>query len=163
MPWDAGLSSSPADARETLGFVLAEPDATIRAVRGYPARFLLSFASDGADYLREGSAYGHEQGALPMMPRTVLIILGLGILTTVTGCAVDASPSPSAMTPARVYTHDVTYQGQPYGGGINYEKKMDEEEQHYRRQRSAQEQAQERAHQQWEQERERQRDPRWER
>jgi hypothetical protein len=96
-----------------------------------------------------------------MIPRPVLIILGLGILTTVTGCAVDSSPS--ALTPPRAYTHDATYQGQPYGGGIDYEKKMDEEEQHYRRQRSAQEQAQERAYQQWEQERERQRDPRWER
>ncbi len=96
-----------------------------------------------------------------MIPRTVLIILGLGILTTVTGCAVDASPS--AMTPSKVYTHDAIYQGQPYGGGIDYETKMDEEEQQYRRQRSAQEQAQERAYQQWQQERERQRDPRWER
>ena len=98
-----------------------------------------------------------------MVPRTVLIILGLGILTTVTGCAVDSSLSPSAMTPSRVYTYDATYQGQSYGRGIDYEKKMDEEEQHYRRQRSAQEQAQERAYQQWEQERERLRDPRWER
>jgi hypothetical protein len=53
-----------------------------------------------------------------------------------------------------VYTYDAAYQGQPYGRGIDYEKKMDEEEQHYRRQRSAQEQAQERAYQQWEQERE---------
>ena len=96
-----------------------------------------------------------------MIPRTVLIILGLGILTTVTGCAVDSSPS--AMTPSKVYTHDAIYQGQPYGGGIDYETKMDEEEQQYRRQRSAQEQAQERAYQQWQQERERQRDPRWER
>jgi hypothetical protein len=34
-----------------------------------------------------------------MVPRTVLIILGLGILLTITGCAVDSSPSPSAMTP----------------------------------------------------------------
>jgi hypothetical protein len=62
-----------------------------------------------------------------------------------------------------VNTHDATYQEQPYGGGIDYEKKMDAEEQQYRTQRSAQEQAQERAHQQWEQEREQQRDPRWER
>ena len=96
-----------------------------------------------------------------MVPRTVLSILGLGILTTVTGYAVDSSHSPSALTPSMVYTHDATYQGQPYGGGIDYEKKMDEEEQHYRRQRSAQEQAQERAYQQWEKERER--EPRWER
>ena len=96
-----------------------------------------------------------------MIPRMVLIILGLGILTTVTGCAVDSSSS--AMTPSKVYAHDAISQGQPYGGGIDYEKKMDEEEQQYRRQRSAQEQAQERAYQQWQQERERQRDPRWER
>jgi hypothetical protein len=122
---------------------------------------LLSFTSDGAGYLRGGSAYSHEQGVAPMIPRTVLIILGLGILTTVTGCAVDASPS--AMTPSKVDTHDTISQGQPYGGGIDYEKKLDEEEQQYRRQRSAQEQAQERAYQQWQQERERQRDPRWER
>jgi hypothetical protein len=92
-----------------------------------------------------------------MVPRTALIILGLGILMTITGCAVDSSPS--ALTPPRVYTHDATYQGQPYEGGINYKKKMDEEEQQYCRQRSAQEQAQERAYQ----ERERERDPRWER
>jgi hypothetical protein len=98
-----------------------------------------------------------------MVPRTVLIILGLGILLTITGCAVDSSPSPSAMTPPRVYTHDATYQGQPYVRGIDYEKKMDEEEQQDCRQRSAQEQAQERAYQQWEKERERERDPRWER
>ena len=98
-----------------------------------------------------------------MVLRTVLIILGLGILTTVTGCAVDASPSPAALTSSRVSIYDATYQGQPYGGGIDYEKKIDEEEQHYRRQRDAQEQAQERAYQQWEQERERQQDPRWER
>jgi hypothetical protein len=161
MSWDSVLSRSPSAARETLRFVLAESDATIYSARGYPARFLPSFTSDGAGYLRE--AYGREQGAPLMVPRTVLIILGLGILTTVTGCAVDSSPSPFAMTPSRAYTHDTTYQGQPYGGGIDYEKKMDEEEQHYRRQRSAQEQAQERAYQQWEQEWERQRDPRWER
>ena len=67
------------------------------------------------------------------------------------------------MTPPRVYTYDAIYQGQPYGREIDYEKKMGEEEQHYRRQRNAQEQSQERAYQQWEQERERQRDPRWER
>ena len=96
-----------------------------------------------------------------MIPRTVLIILGLGILTTVTGCAVDASPS--AMTPSKVYTHDAIYQGQPYGGGIDYETKMDEEEQQYRIQRSEQERAQERRQQEWEQERERRQDPRWER
>ena len=67
------------------------------------------------------------------------------------------------MAPPRGYTHDATYQGQPYGGGIDYEKKMDKAEQQYRRQRRAQEREQEQAHQQWEQERERQRDPRWER
>ncbi len=41
-----------------------------------------------------------------MIPRTVLIILGLGILTTVTGCAVDSSPS--AMTPPR-WTHTMRF------------------------------------------------------
>jgi hypothetical protein len=43
-----------------------------------------------------------------------------------------------------------------------YEQKMDEEEQHYRQQRGAQECAQEQRYQQWEQERARERDPRYE-
>ncbi len=98
-----------------------------------------------------------------MVPRTVLIIVGLGILTTVTGCAVAPSPSPSALTPPRVYTHDATSQGQSYRGGSHYEKKMDEEEREYRSKRSAQEREQELKYQQWEQEREHERDPRWER
>ena len=43
-----------------------------------------------------------------------------------------------------------------------YERKMDEEELEYRRQRSAKEREQELQHQQWEQERARERDPRYE-
>ena len=96
-----------------------------------------------------------------MVPRLILILLCLWLLSMVPGCASD--PSPSVMTPLRVYTHDATYPGQPYEHEINYEKKIDAEEQQYRNQRRAQEQAQERAYQQWEQERERDRDPRWER
>ena len=72
---------------------------------------------------------------------------------TITGCAVDSSPSPSAMTPQGVHTRG-DLSGPTYERGINYKKKMDAEEQHYRSQRSAQGQAQEQ---------EREQDPRWER
>jgi hypothetical protein len=46
-----------------------------------------------------------------------------------------------------MYAHHATYLGQPYKPGIDYEQKMDEEEQQYRNQRNAQKQAQERAYQ----------------
>ena len=95
-----------------------------------------------------------------MVPRLILIFLCLWLLSMVTGWAVDPSPSPSAMTPSRMYTHNAIYPGQPYEHGIDCETKMAEEEQQYRNQRSAQEQAQARAYQQWEQERERGREPR---
>jgi hypothetical protein len=46
-----------------------------------------------------------------------------------------------------MYAHHAAYLGQPYEHGIDYEQKMDEEEQQYHNQRNAQEQAQERAYQ----------------
>jgi hypothetical protein len=85
-----------------------------------------------------------------MMLRQVVIILGVRILTTVTGCAV--SPSQYETPPYGMYGYYGAYQGQSYGGGIDYEQKMDEEERE-----------QELKYQQWEQERARERDPRWER
>ena len=39
-----------------------------------------------------------------MVPRLILIFLCLWLLSTVPGWAVDPSPSPSAMTPPRIYT-----------------------------------------------------------
>jgi hypothetical protein len=158
--------------RETLGFVWSDHSATRPLytpwrVLNYrclaPARFLLNFISDGAGYRREERAYCRELRSMNVVPRLILIFLCLWLLSTVTRWAVDPSPSPSAMTPSRMYTHNTTYPGQLYEHGIDYEKKIDEEEQQYRNQRSAQEQAQARAYQQWEQERERGREPRWER
>ena len=96
-----------------------------------------------------------------MVPRPVWFILGLGILTTITGCVV--SPARYETPPPGIYGHYGAYQGAPYEPRIDYEKKMDEEERTYRQQRSAQEREQELKYQQWEQERERARDPRWER
>jgi hypothetical protein len=58
-------------------------------------------------------------------------------------------------------TSDI-YQPSPYEGSIDYERKMDEEERHYRQWRSAQEQEKEQRYQKWQQERERERDPRYE-
>jgi hypothetical protein len=55
-----------------------------------------------------------------------------------------------------------TYQPSPSEGSRDYERKMDEEELEYRRQRSTQEREQELKYQQWEQERARAQDPRYE-
>ena len=96
-----------------------------------------------------------------MVRRPVWIFLGLGMLTMLTGCAVD--PVRHETSPPGVYSHYGAYSEAPYAPGIDYEKKMDEEERAYRQQRNAQEREQELKYQQWEQERERARDPRWER
>ena len=72
-----------------------------------------------------------------MVPRICMIFLGLGILSMVAGCAVD--PAPYSISPYEGYRQHETSQGHQYGGGIDYERKMDEEERQYRRQRSAQE------------------------
>jgi hypothetical protein len=65
--------------------------------------------------------------------------------------------SPTVLASVLLYA---TYPGQPYEHGIDCEKKMDEDEQQYHNQRSAQEQEQARAYQQWEQERARGQGPR---
>jgi hypothetical protein len=125
------------------------------------------------------------RGRPPMGTRILLMLLCLGILSTVSGCSVappsvtpppaapstvapPSTPAPSDGPPSVApppYIHPPyttgnrrsdTYQPSPY------EQKMDEEEQQYRQQRSTQERAQERAYQQWQQERERERDPHYE-
>ena len=112
-----------------------------------------------------------------MVSRLRVICLSLGILSTVMGCAAtpppmaplratlapaapaavapSATPAPADLPPAGDPLPSVpppsvmgtsrpdTYQSSPY------ERKMDEEERNYRRQRSAQEQAQEQRYQQW--------------
>jgi hypothetical protein len=92
-----------------------------------------------------------------MVIRIILIFLCLGILSTVSGCYVDPSPSPYGnLVPYWVAgPHEASQ-------GPDYEREIDKEVEQYRRRRSAQEREQERAHQQWEQERARERDPRWE-
>jgi hypothetical protein len=119
-----------------------------------------------------------------------LLRLGLGILSTVMGCAATPLPmaplratlaptAPAAIAPpvppppANVPPAVVPlpYRHPPYATGTSmpdvyqpspYERKMDEEERDYRRRRSAQEQEQEQRYQQWQQERARERDPRYE-
>jgi hypothetical protein len=95
-----------------------------------------------------------------MVARLSVIVLCLGILSTVTGCAGD--PSPYEFYP---YGNRALYgvYGQPETSQEqNYERQIDKEVEQYRQRRRVQEQAQEQAHQQWEQERARERDPRWE-
>lgn len=96
-----------------------------------------------------------------MVSHLMVIFLCLGILSILTGCAVDPYPYRSFASYAVIPQHG-TYQGPPHQSSINYERRMDEEELAYRRHRSAQERAQELKYQQWEQERARERDPRWE-
>ena len=94
-----------------------------------------------------------------MVIRRVLLCLWLGILSTVTGCYVD--PSPSDHFPySSVDMDPKTYHEPSDGPGIDYERQMDEQEQQYRRQRSLQERAPEPAYREWEREQERVRDPR---
>ena len=99
--------------------------------------------------------YDRSEGALTMVPRLVLLVLCLGILSTVNGCSVDSPPLYGTRPSYGIY--------RPQESGTDYEKKMDEEEQHYRNQRREQERAQEQWLQQWEEERQRRIDPRWER
>lgn len=68
-----------------------------------------------------------------MITRMLLILVALGVLSTVNGCYVD--PSPYDSQPA--YGSYGTYQGQPYREG----RSMTEEERQYRRERRAQERA----------------------
>ena len=126
-----------------------------------------------------------------MVSRLRMICFGLGILSTVIGCAVappptvappsltsspslpsviapPATPPPLAVPPIVTpppYIHPPSTRGNwepdTYQSSP-YEQKMDEEELEYRRRRSAQEQEQEQRYQQWEQERARERDPRYE-
>ena len=95
-----------------------------------------------------------------MVIRRVWLCLWLGILSTVTGCYVD--PSPSDHFPySGVDMHPPgTYQEPSGGHGVDYERQMDEQEQQYRRQRRLQEGVPEPAYREWEREQERVRDPR---
>jgi len=99
-----------------------------------------------------------------MVTRLGLICLCLGILSTVNGCYVDPSPSDNLPYYGAAYSgvdmHPETSQGHSDGQGRDYERQMDEQEQHYRRQRSLQERAPEPAYREWEREQERVRDPR---
>jgi hypothetical protein len=125
-----------------------------------------------------------------MVSRLRLLCLGLGLLSTVTACAVTsppmaplratlapatpaavappAPPPPADVPPAVVplpYRHPPSATGTRESDTYQpspYERKMDEEERDYRRRRSAQEQEQEQRYQQWQQEREREWEPRYE-
>lgn len=89
------------------------------------------------------------------MTHILLILLSLGILSTVNGCYFD--PSPYDNRPSYGEYGAGTYQGQPYREG----RSMHDEERQYWRQRRAQEREQERAYQQQEQARERDPRPYW--
>jgi hypothetical protein len=124
-----------------------------------------------------------------MVSRLRLLCLGLGILSTVMGCAAPppmaplratlapvaptavappVTPPPSDVPPAVAplpYRHPPSApasKGSDVYQSSPYERKMDAEERDYRRRRSAQEQEQEQRYQQWQQERARERDPRYE-
>jgi hypothetical protein len=124
-----------------------------------------------------------------MVSRLRILCLGVGILSTVMGCAATPPPmaplratlapaAPSAVAPPAPSPADLPpavaplpYRHPPYATGTKgsdtyqpspYERKLDEEERDYRRRRSAQEQEQEQRYQQWQQERARERDPRYE-
>jgi hypothetical protein len=87
-----------------------------------------------------------------MLIRLIVFFLAVGILSTVPGCAGAPSPSPDGKRPSCGVTSLYEIPPGPQDErGIDYERKLDAEEQQYRRQRSIQEQ--ERAYQQWEQER----------
>ena len=142
------------------------------------------------DKTMDAVEYHIEEGIQPMVSRVRIMCLGLGLLSTVMGCAAtppppvapplatlpSAAPSagappappPAALPPTVAPLPDVPH---PYTTGTSrpdvyqpspYERKMDEEELDYRRRRSAQEQEQEQRYQQWQQERARERDPRYE-
>ncbi len=132
-----------------------------------PARFLQDFnilykpVTDGAGHLRYscqvkgiGIRRGNPQGAL-MVTHILVILLSLGVLSTVNGCYFD--PSLYDSRPSYDESGVGPYQGQPYREG----RSMNEEERQYRRQRRAQELEQERAYQQQEQERQRDARPDW--
>ena len=99
-----------------------------------------------------------------MVTRLGFICLCLGILSTVNGCYADPSPSDNLPYYGAAYSgvdmHPETSQGHSDGQGIDYERRMDEQEQQYRRQRRLQERAPEPAYREWEREQERVRDPR---
>ena len=127
-----------------------------------------------------------------MVTHRHIMCLGLGILSTVLGCATTPPPpmaplratlppaAPSAVAPPSpmpppadvppvvmplpdVPPSTTTGTRRPDTSQPSpYERKMDAEERAYRRSRSAQEQEQEQRYQQWQQERERERDPRYE-
>jgi hypothetical protein len=80
-----------------------------------------------------------------MVGRMIVILVCLGILSTVTGCAVGPSPFPSG-TLAPYWTLG----SQETSQGPDHERQIDEAVQKNRQRRSEQEQAQERAYQQWE-------------
>jgi hypothetical protein len=94
-----------------------------------------------------------------MVIRRVLLCLWLGILSTVPGCY--GAPSPSDHFPySSMDIYPKTYHGPSNGQGIDYERQIDEQEQHYRSQRRLQERTPEPAYREWEREQERVRDPR---
>ena len=124
-----------------------------------------------------------------MVSRLRMLCLGVGILSTVMGCAATppmaplratlapaapaavAPPAPPSPADAPPVVAPLPYKHPPYATGTSrpdvyqsspYEQKMDGEERVYRRRRSAQEQEQELKYQQWQQEREHERDPRYE-
>jgi hypothetical protein len=131
-----------------------------------------------------------KEGVRPMVSRLRMLCLGVGILSTVMGCAATPPPvaplratlppaAPSAVTPPATpapadlppAVAPLPYVPPPSTMGTSrpdvyqpspYEQKMDEEERQYRQQRGAQEQEQEQRYQQWQQERARERDPRYE-
>ena len=135
--------------------------------------------------------YHIEEGIQPMVSRLRMLGLGLGLLSTVMGCATTPPPpvaplratlppaAPSAVAPPAPpppadlpsavaplpYVPPSSTMGTRRPDVYQpspYERKMDEEELDYWRRRSAQEQEQEQRYQQWQQERARERDPRYE-
>lgn len=80
-----------------------------------------------------------------MVIRIIMIVLALGILSTVTGCSVDSYPSLYG-TLAPYWTLGPQKPSQ----GPDYEKQIDAEVEQDRQRRRAQEQ--ERAYQQWQRE-----------
>jgi hypothetical protein len=130
--------------------------------------------------------YHIEEGSQLMVSRLRLLCLGLGILSTVMGCAATppppveplratlspaapsavappVTPAPADVPPFVVSPPSTTGTRGPDTSQLSpYEHKMDEEEQQYRQQRGAQERQQEQRYQPWEQERARERDPRYE-
>jgi hypothetical protein len=142
----------------------------------------------GVDKAMGVTGYHSEEGIQLMVSRLRMMCLGLGILSTVMGCAATPpspvapplatlpptapsavaplAPPPAALPPAMAplpYVPPSSTTGRPdVYQPSPYERKMDEEEFDYRRRRSTQEQEQEQRYQQWQQERARERDPRYE-